>query len=182
METIKIAFFALGIFFGIETASVIAEKTIVTVDPVATTINIQLKNLTAVYPKEKGNASIDTEFAKIYHKKENWNVQLDSFSEKSIVYSSPEKGVLDATITLKYNKPEDLNIFAIDVNREGKYSLINIPQWNLKTTDGKQNGNYWNFEPNTTFTFSLAPLENIPATYTAEKELLYSIWEKISKR
>jgi len=118
----------------------------------------------------------------MYTKKENWNSLFDTYLEKSIVYSSQKEGFLDATITLKYSKPEDLKIFAIDINPDGKYSFINIPQWNVKTTDGVQNNLYWNFEPNKVFSFTMSPLDKLPATHTTEKELLFTIWKKISKQ
>ena len=180
MEEIKLVFFVLGLFFGVETTSVVAEKTIFTVDPVSNVITIQLQNLVAVYPKE-GDASVSAEFTEMYTKKEKWNALFDSYLEKDIVYSSPKKGILNATITLKYSKSEDLKIFAIDINREGKYSFINIPQWKVETTDGVQNSYYWNFEPNKKFSFTMSPIENVPKEYTVDKTLIFSIWEKITK-
>lgn len=182
METIKLVFFVLGVFFGIETTSVVAEKTIVTVDPISNVMEIQLKNLLAVYPKENDPTLVEKEFSEIYAKKDRWNSLFDAYLKKSIVYNSPKKGVIDATITLKYSEPEDLKIFAIDINPEGKYSFINIPQWNVETTDGIKNSYYWNFEPNATFSFSLSPLENVPENYTVNKELLFTVWQKLNKQ
>lgn len=181
METLKLVFFVVGVFFGVETTSVVAEKTIVTVDPISNVMTIQLQNLVAVYPKE-GNVSVSSEFIEMYTKKENWNPLFDAYLEKDIVYSSSKKGVVNATITLKYSKPEDLKIFAIDINREGKYSFINIPQWKVETADGVQNSYYWNFEPNKTFSFTMSPLENVPKEYTVDKALIFSVWEKVSKQ
>ncbi|WP_430412439.1 hypothetical protein [Kordia sp.] len=182
MEAIRLVFFVLGVFFGVETTSVVAEKTIVTVDPTSNVMEIHLKNLVAVYPKENDPTLVEKEFSEMYANKGSWNSLFDTYLEKSIVYTSPKKGVLDATITLKYSKPEDLKIFAIDINREGKYSFINIPQWNVETTDGVQNSYYWNFEPNATFSFSLSPLKNAPETYTINKETIFVVWQLLKKK
>ncbi|WP_420572493.1 hypothetical protein [Kordia sp.] len=181
METIKIVVFALGLFFGIETTSVVAKKTTVTVDPTEKTIIIQQENLLAIYPKTENSTTVEKQFSEIYTKKEQWNTLFDSYPEKSIVYSSPKKGVLNATITLKYNTTKDLKAYAIDVNRENKFSIINIPQWKLETTDGELNGNYWNFDADKPFSFSYHPVEEVPEKYTVDHELIFNVWEKISK-
>ena len=146
METIKIVFFVLGLFFGEETNTVIAEKTTVTVSPKVNTIVIQHENLLAIYSTVTDSLSIAKEFTQIYNKQNNWHSEFDAYTKKSIVYIATKQGVLNAKITLQYNTPTDLKAFAIDQNREGKFSIINIPQWNLATENGKRNGNYWNFE------------------------------------
>ncbi|MBC8753673.1 hypothetical protein H2O64_03270 [Kordia sp. YSTF-M3] len=181
METIKIVLFVLGLFFGIETSTVIAEKTIVIVSPKTKTIVIQHENLLAIYPTEKDSLSIAKEFASIYTKKDSWNTHLDTFTEKYITYNATEKGVLSTKITLKYTKLEDLKVFAIDTNPEGKFSIINIPQWYIATENGKLNGNYWNFDADKKFSFSLSPVKNVPETYTIHKTMLHKVWQELTK-
>ena len=68
METIKIVFFVLGLFFGEETNTVIAEKTTVTVSPKVNTIVIQHENLLAIYSTVTDSLSIAKEFTQIYNK------------------------------------------------------------------------------------------------------------------
>jgi len=181
MEAIKIVVFILGMFFGVKTTTVIPEKTTVTITPSTNTVVIQQENLLAIYPTKKNSHSVAEEFSTIYKKQSDWDSQLDTFAEKSIVYSSPKEGTLNATITLKYSKTEDLKTLAIDVNREGKFSIINIPTWHIETKDGKLNENYWNFESDKEFSLTLSPVKNVPETYTINRELLFSTWQKLTK-
>jgi hypothetical protein len=182
MEAIKIVVFVLGLFFGVQSNTVIAEKTTVTVNPSENTIVIHQENILAIYPKGTDSISVVEEFKNIYAKKDTWNPLFDTYAEKSIVYSSPKKGVLNAKITLKYNELKDLKAFAIDINPEGKFSIINIPKWYLTTEDGKLNDNYWNFEANKKFSFTLAPIKDVPETYTVNRGILFSVWQEIAKK
>ena len=182
MEVINIVVFITGLFFGIESSTVIAETTEVTINPKEKTMIIQQKHLLAIYPKEKDDRFAEEEFTLIYNNKTDWNTHLDAFAEKSIVYFSPKKNVLNATITLKYNTVADLKVFAINTNREGKFSIINLPNWVLKTKDGTRNGNYWNFDADKPFSFTYNPVESVPETYTINKTTLYSTWKKLSKK
>ena len=182
MEAIKIVMFVVGLFFGEKTSTVIPEKTTVTVSPETNTIVIHQENLLAIYPKEKDSLFVAKEFSTIYAKKESWNADLASYSKKTIVYSSSKKGVLNAKITLQYSELKDLKVFAIDINPEGKFSIINIPTWYLTTEDGKLNGNYWNFESDTEFSFTLSPVKDVPETYTVNKTILHNVWKELSKK
>ena len=80
MEAIKLVFFVLGVFFGVETTSVVAEKTIVTIDPTSNVMEIQLKNLLAVYPKENDPTLVEKKFSEMYTKKDSWNSLFDAVS------------------------------------------------------------------------------------------------------
>lgn len=182
METIKIVMFVLGLFFGEEISTVIPEKTTITITPKTKTIVIHQENLLAIYPKEKDSLFITKEFSTIYAKKDNWNADLAAYLKKSIVYSSPEKGVLNAKITLEYSNTKDLKVFAIDISREGKFSIINIPRWYLATEDGELNGNYWSFDADKEFSFSLSPVKDVPETYTVNNTILHNVWKALSKK
>ncbi|EDP97881.1 hypothetical protein U8527_17980 [Kordia algicida OT-1] len=182
MEVIKIVVFVIGLFFGIESSTIIAETTEVTINPKEKTMVIQQKNLLAIYPKEKDTSFAAEEFTKIYYYKTNWNKHLNAFAEKSIVYTTSDDKTLDATITLQYTSDEDLKIFAIDKNRKGQFSIINLPNWVLKTNDGTLNGNYWNFDADKPFSFTYNPVENVPETYTVNKKILYATWKKLAKK
>ena len=182
MEVIKIVVFVTGLFFGIESSTIIAETTEVTINPNEKTIIIQQKNLLAIYQKEKDSLSIVEEFTHTYNSRTDWSTHLESFTEKSIEYTSSKEGSLNATIKLKYNSTKDLKVFAIDKNNEGMFSIINLPNWVLKTKDGKLNGNYWNFNADKTFSFSYNPVEKVPEKYTVNNTILYTTWRNISKK
>lgn len=181
MEIIKIVTFVLGMFFGTEIDTVIAEKTKITVNPKEKTICIAQTNLLAIYPQGKDSITIAKEFSTIYEKKENWSTHLSSFTERSIVYTSKNKQ-LNATISLHYNDVKDLNIFAIDTNPEGQFSVINIPDWNLSTSDGKLNGNYWNFDTSKEFSFTFSPIKNVPKKYIINTTILHSVYQELIRK
>jgi hypothetical protein len=49
-----------------------------------------------------------------------------------------------------------------DLNRDGKFSMIDIPQSHIKSTHGKLCKRYWIFDADKPFNFTIEPLDNIP--------------------
>lgn len=180
MEKIKIVCFVIGSFFGIENSRIGSEKVTVTVNPIDKTIIIVQENLFSVIRSKNDSLSISKEFLKIYE--DNWLSELKDYSIKSLEFYSDENHLLNAKITLHYTSFKDLKTYAIDVNQQGDYSIINIPEWNLKTEDGKLNGNYWNFNASKPFTFTLEAFKNMPEAYEAHKKSVYTIWEATEKK
>jgi len=180
MEKIKIVFFILGSFFGIENSRIISEKVKVTIEPNRKTITIIQENLFSILKSEKDSLAIDIEIDEINEK--NWLTELKAYSLKSFEFYADKNNILNAKIILHYTNFRDLKTYAIDVNQQGNYSIINIPEWNLKTNGGTLDGNYWNFDASKPFSFTLEVAKNIPSEYKVYKSSIHSIWEANEKK
>lgn len=179
MEQIKIAFFVLGSFFGIENSRIVSEKVTVTIKPMAKTIIVVQEDLFSIIKSENDSLAISKELEKIYE--DNWLPELKDYPSKSIEFYTDENNLLNAKITLHYKSFRDLKKYAIDVNQQAGYSMINIPEWNLKTDDGQLNGNYWDFNASKPFTFTQETFKNMPEEFTAHKNSVYAIWKATPK-
>ncbi len=177
MEVIKIALYVLGMFFGIEDSRIASEKTTITINPITKLMVIENENLFTIIRNEEDSIAVAKELFQIMNNPSEWRSELEKYPSKKIEFTSVKEGVLNAKLTLEYNDYSNLSDYAIDVNPEGKYSIVNIPNWNLKTTDGKLNGNYWNFDASKPFTFTLEPFLELPEEYQSSKRSLFSIWK-----
>jgi len=91
MEELKIMFFALGSFFGMEDGRIAAEKTTVTVNPLHREVTIIQENLFAVIQLESDAQKVLEQWQKFnnWNEKETpWSVELDSFLLSSDKISS----------------------------------------------------------------------------------------------
>lgn len=175
MEVIKIAFFVLGVFFG-ENSRIGAEKTTVTINPKEQTITIVQENIFALIANEADSMQVSSELKKVVAR--NWRKEIESYPSKSCTLYVSDKGSLNAKITLKYPSENVLRDFALDFNKETKeFSLINIPDWNVKTEDGAFKENYWRFSVDNSFTFVVTPFKNMPGRFKSVKRSLLPIWE-----
>lgn len=164
MESVKIFFFALASFFGIESQRILADKTTVTVYPQRKQIQILQENIFAYTPNEKDLPLAKQEWRNVYHYQQNqqkWSADLDCFSDKKIEFSTSKKGAA-AKITLTYTHPNDMAAMGIWYNEDtDQFAMNYIPEDNLKTKDGKKNGVFWNFDGNKDFSFTLKPFKGI---------------------
>ncbi|NVK10117.1 MAG: hypothetical protein HWD89_13770 [Tenacibaculum sp.] len=179
MEVIKIVFFVLGVFFG-ENSRIGAEKTTVTINPNEQTIIIVQENIFALIANEADSMQVSSELKKVVAR--NWRKEIESYPSKSCTLYVTDEGSLNAKITLKYPSENVLRDFALDFNKETKeFSLINIPDWNVKTEDGALKGNYWRFSADNSFTFVVTPFKNMPDRFKSVKRSLLPIWESEKK-
>ena len=164
MEPIKIFFFALASFFGVENQRILADKTTVTVYPQKKQIEIVQENIFAFVLNAKDLQLAQEEWSNVYHYKQNgkkWSQELAYFSDKKIEFSENEKGKI-AKITLTYTHPNDMTVMGIWYNEdENQFAMNYIPE-HLKTKDGKKNGIFWNFGGNKNFSFTIEPFKTIP--------------------
>lgn len=165
MEPIKIFFFALASFFGVENQRILADKTFVTVYPKKNQIEIVQKNIFALVPTANDLLLAKEEWSNVYNYTQNgkkWSDELAYFSDKKIEFSTDKKGRI-AKITLTYTHPNDMAVMGIWYNEDEKQFAMNyIPEQKLKTKDGKKNDIFWNFEGNKDFSFTLEPFRAIP--------------------
>lgn len=184
MELIKVIFFAFGSFFGLQNSKIISETTNVTVNLEKQVVNITHNNLITFIRHADDSIKVSNELYRIVNPaaKENrldWRKEFDAFEYSTFNITDDEDSKqLNAKIELKYTNKKQLEELSIEYIAEKKaYVLINIKEWNIKTTTGKLQGNYWYFKDKISFT--MTPLENIPQNYKAYKKSLYPYWQKV---
>lgn len=167
MEHIKIIFFALTSFFGIQDGRFAANKTTITIHPEKQEINILQEDLFTVIQSEEDSIMALEQWEKISHwkeKKTSWAKALDSFSIKS--FNLINDNTIKPQLILKYSGAEDLQAMGIWYDpQKNQYSINNTPQDNIKTKEGKLNGYYWYFDGNRSFSFSVEPFLKMPEKY-----------------
>ena len=100
MELIKIIFFVLGTFFGVQNSGIIAEKTNVTIDPKKRSIVVYQENLFTMIQKEEDSIKIANELYRIGNPaakdtRYKWREEFASYESKNIditsclLYTSP---------------------------------------------------------------------------------------------
>jgi hypothetical protein len=181
MEELKIMFFALGSFFGMEDGRIAAEKTTVTVNPLHREVTIIQENLFAVIQLESDAQKVLEQWQKFnnWNEKETpWSVELDSFSEKSFFFSQDKKS-MEPHLVLRYSSEKELQALGIWYNKEkNQFSINQIPEENIKTKEGNLDGNYWVFDGDSTFSFTVEPFPQMPAPHQIYKQTLESILEE----
>lgn len=164
METIKIFFFALASFFGVENQRILADKTVVTVYPQKKQIEIIQENIFAFVPTANDLQLAKEEWNEVYNYTKNekkWSQELAYFSDKKIEFSTNKK-VINAKITLTYTHPNDMTVMGIWYNEDtDKFAINYVPEYKLITKDGEKNGIFWNFDGNKDFSFSIEPFSKI---------------------
>lgn len=182
MELLKITFFATGSFLGIENNFIASEKVLVTIDPIEQTISVSQTNLFSVTQTQQDIEKLKAEIKTLQQTPTNWRVELANYQIKTLKFAK-ESGSLHAQVYLKYNTPKDLKDYAISYNAEKNYyAFINIPRWNLQTKDGKIAGNYWLFDANKPFTFTIEAFTDMPEEFKAYKKNLLPLWEKLNTK
>ncbi len=165
MEPIKIFFFALASFFGVENQRILADKTFVTVYPKKNQIEIVQKNIFAFVPTANDLQLAKEEWNGVHNYIQNgkkWSDELAYFSDKKIEFSTDKKGTT-AKITLTYTHPNDMAVMGIWYNEDtDQFAMNYIPEHNLKTKDGTKNDIFWNFDGNKDFSFTIEPFKSVP--------------------
>lgn len=182
MEQIKILFFIVGTFFGVEQSRIISEKTTVTINPEEKTITILQENLIALIKNKSDSLKVQNELKKITQPNQLWSSEFTGYIKKEKeFYISEDKQYLNLSLTLTYTAITDLKAFGIDKNKEGDLSMTNYPKSHTKSADGILGERYWNFEANKPFTFTEEPLTDIPEEYRKFKMSLLPFWKTINQ-
>ncbi|WBX99486.1 hypothetical protein [Chryseobacterium gambrini] len=165
MEPIKIFFFAMASFFGIENQRILSGKTQVKVYPKEYRIEVVQQKIFALTPTENDRQLAKKEWEELYNLKSpnrQWSEELNYFSDKKIEFSESKKEIT-AKITLNYSHPNDMAVMGIwyDENKD-RFIMNYIPEHRLKTKDGKRDGIFWNFDGNRNFSFTITPFATVP--------------------
>lgn len=174
MEEIKIIFFVLGTFLGSENR-IAADKTTITIHPETKTILIQQESLFSLIRTREDSSAASRQLSEISRNDAVWRPKLKSYRVKTCELYNDVTGNLNAKIFLKYSKTEDLKDYGLSFNPEGYFSFISFPEDNLRTNDGRLNGNYWHFDADKPFTFTLEPFIGMPEAKKAHKKFLKAI-------
>jgi len=183
MVAIKIIFFALGTFYGVDNTRIAAEIVTVDINLEKQIIQIELDNIFSVIATEQDSLLVASELESIgspyAQNRLEWREEFDMYDWKTMeLISDSENRKLDGRIELKYQKRENLKDFSIDYSEETQeYAIINIPAWNIKTSHGELRGNYWYFKDQISFT--MQPGELMNDRIKQNKKSLYYIWEEI---
>lgn len=175
MEQIKIIFFALASFFGIENGNIAAEKTTVTVHPKIKKIEIIQEKLFTIVQNENDSKLALNQWNEILSARvnnKNWSTELNNFPEKNLQINT-SKNEIQPHIALNYKEENDLKVLGIWYNEKSNtFSINNIPHQHITTSDGKLEGNYWFFNDDTTFSFTIEPFMQMPEDYKILKKSL----------
>lgn len=178
MEQIKILFFVLSSFFGIEDGRIVADKTKVTINPKSQEIEIIQEKLFTFIQSEKDTIIVLEQWRKLVNSKENKYFlakDLDNFRIKNFTIKSIKK-TIQPYLKLNYSTEKDLRVMGIWYNEEkNQFSINLIPQQNLKTIEGKLVENYWIFNGDNTFSFTIEPFLQMPENYQKLKRPLNEI-------
>ncbi|WP_036156874.1 hypothetical protein [Maribacter forsetii] len=180
MEQIKIIFFLIGSFFGIENSRIASDKTIVTIYPEKHKIEIVQENLFTIIQTEKDTALILAQWEQLANWKENklpWAKELENFTNKNVTIENNE-GAIAPRISFNYTDEDDLRALGIWYNKEkNQYSINNIPREHTTSENGKLEGNYWIFEGNSKFSFAIEAFIDLPNEFKKSKLAITEIFE-----
>lgn len=180
MEQIKIIFFLIGSFFGIENSRIASDKTTVTIYPEKQKIKIVQENLFTIIQTEKDTALILAQWEQLANWNENklpWAKELENFTNKNVIIENNE-GAIAPRISFNYTDENDLSALAIWYNKEkNQYSINNIPREHTTSKNGKLEGNYWIFEGNSKFSFTIEAFIDLPNEFKKSKLAITEIFE-----
>ncbi|WP_298972897.1 hypothetical protein [uncultured Psychrobacter sp.] len=175
MEQIAIIFFALNSFLGMEDNTISADKTTVTVYPRRQIIEITQQDLFAIVHSDTDATYVKRQWASVSaHSQQGtgWAKALAPFPSKTITLVTVNNQV-QPQLTLSYNDEKDLRAMGIWYNADKNHFSINhVPRDNLQTTDGKLIGNYWVFNVDQPFSFTLEPIHTLPQPCQKSKRTL----------
>lgn len=185
MEQLKILLYVLATFFGIENGQFVAEKTTVTISPQNKEIKIIQENLFTIIQSENDKILALENWNKLIEAKEgkiSWSKELEHFPIKEIHFTCINSTV-QPHLTLCYSKEKDLQALGIWYDSEKNQFAINYnPQLNIKTKNGKLTNNYWYFNGDNTFSFTIEPFWQMPEKYQKLKVSLKQLLVENGKK
>lgn len=182
MEEIFVIFYVLTSFFGIQDATLVAEKTMVSVNPVQKEITITQENLCAFIQTPADRLKAAEQWENIKNWKEQdvpWANELAPFTVKNL--SIKKTGDNDQPqLVMRYNSEKDLRALGIWYNANKQQFAINfVPQQHIETTDGVLEDQYWRFHGGASFSFTIEPFLELP---DEQKKALVPLSTLLSKK
>lgn len=182
MEQLTILFFALTSFLGIENNIIAADKTTVTIHPQNQQIEIVQEDLFAIIRSEADLTLARELWAGVSTMTKSdatWAQALDGFTTKTLSLASLDSQI-QPQLTLTYGDEQALRAMGVWYDAKKKqFSVNHVPHDNLQTEDGKLVGNYWVFDGDKTFSFTLEPFKQMPEKYQQLKQPLSQVLAEI---
>ena len=181
MNEVKLIFYILGTFLGGEEARIAGNKAMVEVNPVAQTITITQEGLYAMIFDENSGRVVSEKMADLLGGT-GWGEELADYRSVSCKLYEGSDGTLHAKLLLEYHTAGDLEAYGLTDSGEGYFYFFNFPDDQLHTDDGTLNGNYWHFDTNKPFTFTLEPADEMPERYRPYKTDLLPLWKEMKSQ
>ncbi|MBD1431558.1 hypothetical protein H8B06_01870 [Sphingobacterium sp. DN00404] len=176
METIGILFFALASFVGIEESRILSRKATVAIDPVHQTFEVVQEDLFSIVMTEEDRIATIKELQLIMDVEKNPEKNDSSSVVIESVSLQRQGDQLHATLKGRYTDVNALREAGIYVDNTG-FSMINIPEWNIRSTDAALKENYWEWPANKKVTLMLEAFENIPTDYLPYRHSVLPYWD-----
>ncbi|MCH7397012.1 hypothetical protein MM236_03390 [Belliella sp. DSM 107340] len=185
MIEIRIIFFILGTFFGIDNSNILSESVQVEIDPESKTVIVYHKGLYTFIKDEEEIIIVLQELEilrnlnQVIHTEEIQSNGQDTYDWIELeLMSNKDDEKLDAKLQLKYKDDEFLESMGISYSVKDKaYTMINFESDNIQSSVGELNGNRWYFKEKLIFT--IEPFEIEPNIEVVKKENLFQYWEKV---
>ncbi len=170
MQQINILFYVLGSFFGIVDNKIAADKTTVIIHPQSQEIEIIQEDLFTIIQSEKDTFLVIKQWNNIIEgEKVAWTNELENFTSKNLTINK-QNDRIQPHLKLSYSNENELRLFGIWYNIEkNQFSINQVPNDNIQTKNGKLNGNYWVFNGDSTFSFTIEPFLQLPDIYQKNK-------------
>lgn len=182
MEQITILFFALTSFFGIQNNIIAADKTTVTIHPQNQQIEIIQEDLFAIIRSDTDLTLAREQWAGVSAMtacNATWAQASDGFNTKTLSLTSPYNQI-QPQLTLTYSDEQELRAMGVWYDaKKNQFSVNHVPRDNLQTEDGKLVGNYWVFDGDKTFSFTLEPFKQMPEKHQKFKQPLSQVLAEI---
>lgn len=183
MVEIKILAFALCTFFQTEDLRIMAETTIVTIDPIEKTVKIILEDPFTIIETNEDIEATKMQYNSIVDWSKtntNWSNELDHFIKKELnIYNEqPEDDSCNKifSIKLKYENEKDLETLGIWYNTtKNEFAINNTPDIHLTSDSARSEGNYWYFGVQEPFVYILKPFISLPSDFYDSKKNLNKV-------
>ncbi|MFC6098829.1 hypothetical protein [Olivibacter domesticus] len=179
MNPINILFFAIASIIGMEDASIVSRKVSITINPVDKTFEILQEDLFSIIILTDDSLMVANELRKIAEfctnvKQKNFN----GLTVEKIILNKHNQQ-LNAALKGSYTDPKVLAEAGIYFDTEtDEFSMINIPEWNMRSSDSILKDDTWIWTAHKSVTFVMEPFENIPDEYLEHRRSMLPYWKR----
>ena len=182
MNPIKIFFFALATIIGFEDAAIVSRKVSVKMNPVNKTFEIIQEDLFSIVILPEDSTRVTDELQRIMDvQKIGGTESANCFTiEKMLLINAGRQ--MNANITVSYSNPKILVDAEIDLDTlaHGEFSMMDIPEWNIHSSDAVLKEEYWVWSAGKSVTFVMEPFQHIPYKYLRHQHSILPYWEELT--
>lgn len=181
MDPISIYFFALASILGIETTSIVSQKANVTINSVERTFEIHQEDLFSIIMTAEDSLNVVSELRQITEfERDIKKRSADGWIVETIVFHKNGEQ-LDATLKGRYTDPIVLAEAGIhlDTLSNNSFSLMNFPEWNIRSSSAVLKENYWVWPAHKTVTITMEPYKYIPDEYRPHRRNILLYWQSL---